>query len=304
MIAELQPLLEFFRAQRAEPPAVGHAHATRVLPTPISFFNIEKLQGHLNNPLLNQDWVTLYKQGARIPLEQYMLWKTVLGKRLMFMDKTRLNNELADGAAVLLEGLDVLDAEINSFAGEVDKEMPCALSNAVAFFSQKGHEAYKGHRDTDDVLVIQISGQKVWEVFEPQQRRYLDNNDLTRAEMGLLAAKITMNAGDALFVRAGVPHICQTPHAYSLHLSFDLIDRTPNIEQITSEANKAYNKSAATPHVSAAEVAKRYTQLLQTPEFSRVLAQASSAVSKDARLFRARIGKAHAVSALSKFKTL
>ncbi len=303
MIAELQPLLDFFRSQRAEPPASGHAHAAGVLQTkPIAFFSVEKLQAHLNNPLLNHDWITLYKQGARIPLEQYMLWKTVLGKRLMFMDKTRLNNELADGAAVLLEGVDVLDADINAFVAEVDKAMPCALSNAVAFFSQKGHEAYKGHRDTDDVLVMQISGQKVWEIFEPQQRRYLDNNDLSRAEMGPLAAKITMNAGDALFVRAGVPHICQTPAAHSLHLSFDLIDRTPNIEQITNEANKFYNKSAATPHLNATDVAQRYVQLLQSPDFARVLVQATTAVGNDAKAFRARIGKAQGITALNRFK--
>jgi ribosomal protein L16 Arg81 hydroxylase len=304
MIAELQPLFDFFRAQRTAPPASGHAYAQGVLhKKPIAFFSVEKLQAHLNNPLLNQDWITLYKQGARIPLEQYMLWKTVLGKRLMFMDKTRLNNELADGAAILLEGVDVLDTDINAFVGEVDAQMPCALSNAVAFFSQKGHEAYKGHRDTDDVLVIQISGQKIWEIFAPQQRRYQDNNDLSRAEMGPLAAKITMNAGDALFVRAGVPHICQTPAAHSLHLSFDLIDRTPNIEQITNEANKFYNKSAATPHVSAADVATRYVQLLQSPDFSRVLTQATVAVGNDAKAFRNRIGKAQAITALNKFKT-
>jgi Cupin superfamily protein len=300
MLAELQPLFDFYCTQRALPPP-GYAHAPGRLRAPIQFFSVAKLQSHINNPVLSHEWVTLYKRGARIPLEQYMLWKTVLGKRLLFMDKTRLNNELADGAAVLLEGLDILDQEINHFVSEVDAMLPCSLSNAVAFFSQSGHEAYKGHRDTDDVLVIQISGQKIWEIYEPQQRRYLESGDLTPEQLGKLAAKITMNAGDALYVRAGVPHRCQTPSAHSLHLSFDLIDRTPNIEQITNEANKVYNGGAAGPYVPAAQITQRYASLLQDPQFQANLVNATNAMRNDAKTFRGRIAKAQGVGALSKF---
>jgi hypothetical protein len=297
----LQPLLDFLRAQRATPPASGHFHGIGVLDNTSEFLSMARFQAHLNTPTLTHEWLTLYKRGERVPLEPFVLWKTVLGKKLMFMDKQRINAELADGAAVLLEGLDILDANVNAFAAQVDAQMPCALSNAVAFFSQRGHEAYKGHRDTDDVLVIQLSGQKTWEIFEPQQRRYLENNDLSREEMGKLAAKITMNPGDALFVRAGVPHLVQTTGAHSLHVSFDLIDRTPNIEQITAQANQRYNQGTAPPHVSAAKMVEHYTAILQAPAFQNALVGATAQTKADAQRFRARIGHAHAITALSRF---
>ncbi len=301
MKTEFQPLFDFYAAQRAQPPAIGHAHRAHALSSPIKFFSVEKFQSLLNNPLLSHEWLTLYKRGANTPLQPHMLWKTVMGKRLMFMDKSALNAELAAGAALLLEGLDILDPDMNAFLAHVDAQMPCALANAVAFFSQSGHEAYKGHADSDDVLVIQISGQKVWEIFAPQPRRYLGSKDLSREQMGALAAKITMNPGDALFVRAGVPHMCQTPGPHSLHLSFDLIDRTPNIEQISHEANQRYNQATVDPSASAATVTAKYVALLQSPAFQNALVGATAQTKADAARFRARIGNAQAVTALRKF---
>jgi Cupin superfamily protein len=301
MLAELQPLLDFYLQQRQNPP-VAFSHAQGTLPTPVQFFSLARMQALLNHPTLTHDWISVFKRGEPISLEPDALWKTVLGKRLIFLDKSHLNAEIASGAAVLLEGLDILDPEINAFVAALDAQMPCALANAVAFFSQSGNEAYKGHRDTDDVLVIQIAGKKVWEIFEPQQRRYLDNNSLSRTEMGSLAAKIVMNPGDALYVRAGVPHMCQTPERYSLHLSFDLIDRTPNIEQITAAANQRYNASAAAPYAPAANVAERYIHLLNSADFQNSLVGATAATHQSATRFRARIGQAAGVTALNAIK--
>ncbi len=300
MISELQPLLGFYEMQRRTPPAI-YAYAAKTMPTPIQFFSVEKVQAMLNNPLLTHDWVSLIQRGAIVPLDGQMLWKTVLRKRLLFMDKAAMNAAIAEGAAVLVEGLDILDPDINQFVARLDELMPCALSNAVAFFSQHGNEAYKGHRDTDDVLVVQISGQKKWEIFEPQQRRYLESNDLSRAEMGTLAATVTMNPGDALYVRAGVPHICQTSGAHSLHLSFDLCDRTPNIEQISNEANQRYNKSAANPYQPAATVTARYVDLLQSAAFQSALSVATTTTRQEATRFRSRIANASGINALKKY---
>ena len=78
------------------------------------------------------------------------------------MDKRVLDGYLAQGASVVLEGLDILDAGINAFLAGLDAGFPLAFANCVAFFSQRGNEAYRGHFDADDVLVIHIAGEKRW----------------------------------------------------------------------------------------------------------------------------------------------
>jgi ribosomal protein L16 Arg81 hydroxylase len=82
------------------------------------------------------------------------------------------------------------------------------LSNCVAFFTQRENEAYGGHCDTDDVLVFQLEGRKTWQLFEAQQRRYLGVDDQSAEQLGPVKKEITMRPGDAMYVRAGVPHLC------------------------------------------------------------------------------------------------
>jgi ribosomal protein L16 Arg81 hydroxylase len=183
----------------------------------------------------------------------------------------------------------------------LDAALPCALSNCVAFFSQRENEAYGGHRDTDDVLVVHVAGEKLWHIFAPQQRRYFNNSPLTREQMGQQVAELIMRPGDALYVRAGVPHMCQTTGDHSLHLAFDLCDRTPNIEQITHEANTRYNHACEDPYAPAANVAERYITLLRSPGFQRDLVSATQQVKNNATVFRQRIGKSSGVRALSKY---
>jgi hypothetical protein len=61
----------------------------------------------------------------------------------------------------VLEGLDILDPGVNAFASVLDKARPATFCNATAFYSQHWNEAYRGHVDTDDVLVMHVEGRSV-----------------------------------------------------------------------------------------------------------------------------------------------
>jgi hypothetical protein len=298
---ELKLLLDFYLRQRNNPPA-EFTHASGLVPAP-SFFSVAALQQHLNNPLLSPDWVHLRARGQTVPLDSSCLWKIVQTKKILFMDKELINEQLNRGAAIVLEGVDILDKTINAFVAEVDAALPCSLSNCVAFFSQRENEAYGGHCDTDDVLVIQIAGEKRWHLFTPQQRRYVNNSPLTKEQLGKQIAEVVMRPGDALYVRAGVPHLCQTIGDHSLHLAFDLCDRTPNIEQITHEANTRYNHACEDPYAPAANVAEKYIALLKSEKFQHDLDTATQQIKNNAVVFRQRIGRSSGVSALSKYST-
>ncbi len=205
------------------------------------------------------------------------------------MDKTELNRLLTDGASLVLEGVDVLDRAIGVLCNEIDQQFPCALVNCEVFFSRHGNEAYGGHRDTDDVLVIQLEGTKRWNIFEPQQRSYFENAPLNKSQLGKLAQTIDLSPGDCLFVRAGVPHLVETLTNKSMHLSFDLIDRTLNIDQISNAANGLFNRSLCPPHSPAQELIANYVNLLGTEKFRREISAAQDHLASEVRKFRNRI---------------
>jgi ribosomal protein L16 Arg81 hydroxylase len=282
----------------------SHAPFVRVeaLLDPSTIFSLAAFEGLLRNPLLTPDWLQMRHKGRVIDLSGEFQWKNVQRRKLCFLPKELIEKGLSEGSSLVLEGLDILSPQIARLVSEIDQIFPCVLSNCEAFFSQRSSEAYDGHRDSDDVLVIQIEGQKTWEVFVPQQRRYTGNSPLTEAELGPRAAEFTMNPGDCLYVRAGVPHRCTTPSAYSLHLSFDLCDRTPNIEQITHMANQEFNKGLADHSAPVSEVLRQYRQLLNTPQIEKALEVSAQQMREQVRAFRRKIVNATSFDLLAHLK--
>jgi hypothetical protein len=296
---ELERVLGCFREARAQPPETFR-HWQGVLERP-TFFDIDALQRHLSNPLLQPGWLSLVFRGQHIPLDQACFYKVVQTKQLVFMDKRFLDGYLAQGASVVLEGLDLLDPSINAFVAGLDAGFPLSLANCVAFFSQRGNEAYRGHFDSDDVLVIHLSGEKRWRLFTRQEPRRVNTNDLTPEQMGRQIGELTLRPGDVLYVRSGVPHICETPGSHSLHLSFDLCDRTPTVEYQLQMGLDRYAHATRAPYTPAAEVAGSFAELLRSPDFQADLAQRADTLRAELRAFRERIDFAGRVTALTRF---
>ena len=295
---DLEGLLAFYMEQRSSPPeAFVHSPGVAAAPT---FFSVDTLQAHLNNPLLTPDWIALVSRGQFVPLEPAHMYKEVQNKQLFFMDKALIDQQLRQGAALLLEGLDILDPAINAFAAQLDAALPCALTNIVAFFSQRGNEAYRGHSDLDDVLVVQIEGEKRWRLYE-RMSRSANRGGLAKEQMGRQIADVVMRPGDALYLRAGVPHICETLAQCSLHVSFDLRDRTPTFKQIVEEANSRYANDQAEAYAPGASVIAKYVAVLQNPGVLSDVGLATNKLRQDAQTFRRSIGRTSVVRALERY---
>jgi len=296
---ELQALLNFYQQQRKNLPE-AFSHGSGVINNP-SFFKVSDLQRHLNNPLLQPEWVHVKLGGERVELEKACFYKTVQARQLNFMDKELLGNEINKGAAVVLEGIDILDANVNEFTARLDTSLPCVLSNAEVFLSQQDNEAYEGHCDADDVLVVQLAGKKTWQLFKPQQRRYAGIGNQNDQQLGPVMQEVTMRPGDALYVRAGVPHRCITSAPFSLHMSFDLVDNTPTTADITGKATKQYKHACELPYESAGRVVDRYVSILKSDEFQAALEEATAFKRKDIEVFRQMLGRTSTVRSLNKF---
>lgn len=296
---ELQLLLDFYHKQRQNLPE-AFSHGAGVINQP-GFFTVNDLERHLNNPLLQPEWVHAKIDGKRVELEKACFYKTVQKRQLPFMDKGMLNEEINRGAAVVLEGIDILDANVNEFVARLDESLPCVLSNAEVFFSQQGNEAYEGHCDADDVLVVHLSGKKTWQLFQPQQRRYADIQNLDEQRLGPVMQEILMRPGDALYLRAGVPHRCITSAPHSLHMSFDLVDNSPQPAEISGEANKLYSQACELPYAPPENVVDRYVSILQSDQFQAALREATTHKREDILRFREMVGRAGAVRGLKKF---
>ena len=219
----------YFKEGLGAPADVSHVHRANLVPDQ-QLFSLEHLRRHLNNPLLDLDYLNLFQAGKPVDLSGANLYKLVQKRKIGFVDRRVLQQQLEKGAACVLEGLDILEPEINALATALDRGRAATFCNATVFFSQRGNEAYRGHLDTDDVLVIHMAGEKRWSIHRRQPPRRVNLADLEIAQMGPVEAEVVMRPGDVLYLRNFTPHRVETLSPYSLHLSFDLCDRQPSIE--------------------------------------------------------------------------
>src|SRR5437764_12177957 len=173
----------YFKEGLAAPSDVTHVYRPNLVPDQ-QLFSIEHLRRHLNNPLLDLNYLNLFQAGRPVDLAHARLFKLVQRRKIEFVDHRVLQHHLSQGAACVLEGVDILEPEINALAAALDRAHAATFCNATVFFSQQGNEAYRGHLDTDDVLVIHLAGEKRWRLYRGQSPRRVNLSDLTDSQMG------------------------------------------------------------------------------------------------------------------------
>ena len=273
---ELSPILRrirdfYFKEALAAPPQATHVHRPNLVPDQ-RLFSLEQLRRHLNNPLLGVAYLNVFQAGKPVDLSDARLYKVVQRRKIEFIDHRILQHHLAQGAACVLEGLDILEPQINELAAVLDRAHTATFANATAFFSQHGNEAYRGHVDTDDVLVVHIAGEKRWRLHRRQPPRRINLGEMTDAQMGPSDAEVVLRPGDVFYLRSFTPHRVETLTPCSLHVAFDLCDRQPNIEMALQLLVQHYDRDASPPLVPTRGALEKLFQLSHSAPYADDLA--------------------------------
>ncbi|MBL8386136.1 MAG: hypothetical protein JNM90_23840 [Burkholderiales bacterium] len=299
---ELSPQLRqlrdfYYKTGLKLPPEKDFVRGERVIDRP-AFFTLEHLRTHLNNPLLRPEYFKIYWQGKVVDCSRAMGHKVVQGDELPFLNKGIIEEYLANGAAVVLEAIDIFEPMINAMCAAIDAAGEAVLSNSVAFFSQaKGGEAYRGHVDTADVLVVQLAGRKRWFVHERQKPRWIDLHEMEPPAMGPVQAEFVMEPGDVIYLRSYTPHRVETADDFSLHMAFDICDRRINADTALHLLLQRYNTDAAPTYTPTPEVVDKLIAQAQSKAYRDGLAELGAAQAANYKRARALFG-ANRVTAL------
>lgn len=271
---QLRQLRDFYyETARALPADRDFVHGRGLIETP-AFYTLENLKADLNSPLLMPNQFALYWQGKAVDCSVAVAHKFIKpGVDITFLNKGIIEDYLARGASLVLEGLDILNPAVNAMCAAIDAASECVFSNAVVFFSQRGGEAYRGHFDMQDVLAVQLAGEKRWRIHERQALRHVEQDDLPPERMGRLQAEITMRRGDVLFLKSGTPHQVQTSADYSLHMSFDICDRNVGLDAAFGALMEQYMKESAACYTPTAGVVEKALSHAASDSFKRRLAE-------------------------------
>ena len=297
---QLRQLRDFYYKTALKLPAGEYyARAPALIDNP-AFFTLEHLKQHLNNPMLMPAYLALMFQGKRVDLTPAVGHKVIQASEVPFLNKGIVEEYVAHGASLVLEGIDILQADINAMCAAIDSPHECVVSNAVAFFSQRGNEAYRGHLDLDDVLVVHLGGRKKWRLYERQKPRRTDMFDLSPEKMGRQVAEFEMNPGDALYMRSKTPHLVETTGEYSLHMSFDICDRTISPETALHLLMAEYDQDASPSYTPVGGVMEKLVAHAGSPAYQAKVAELQAKQKESYRRARALMG-ANRVNALDRW---
>jgi hypothetical protein len=144
----------YFKDGLGAPPEVTHVHRASLVPDQ-RLFTLEHLR-RIDNPLLDLNYLNLFQAGKPVDWARHAL-KTVQRRQI---DRRSARAPAASWKGCRLRARRPRHprARHHALAALLDRAHAATFSNATAFFSQRGTKAYRGHLDTDDVLVVHRAG--------------------------------------------------------------------------------------------------------------------------------------------------
>ncbi|MFP3907386.1 MAG: JmjC domain-containing protein [Acidimicrobiales bacterium] len=158
--------------------------------------------------------VHLNVDGAGLdPREVFVATGRPDGQVRLTLDHERLRQALARGATLLVNDLQDSLPAIGALARSLEQATGDPV-RVMAYASWRPVQAFPTHADADHVVIVQVAGEKHWEVFGQER------GDTTLRWSGIV------RAGEVLFVPRGCFHRVRGTDQPSLHLRFGLFART------------------------------------------------------------------------------
>jgi ribosomal protein L16 Arg81 hydroxylase len=134
---------------------------------------------------------------------------------------SQVDHWLAEGATLVLNQIQELDAVVDRFASALASDLNVTVGvNSYASWPSK--QGFDMHYDLHDVFVVQVAGSKAWKVFEPTRRWPIEREKgvvtLAPPDKASPYLECSLAEGDVLHIPRGHWHyaVAETP---SIHLT-------------------------------------------------------------------------------------
>ena len=127
---------------------------------------------------------------------------------------------LAQGASMILDAVQEVAPGVADLADSMEESLSCVCA-ANLYAGWRSQRAFDVHWDAHEVLVLQLSGRKRWQVFAPTRLHPL-GDDIEKAPQPTAPPiwEGILNDGDLLYLPRGFWHVAYPLDEPSLHLSW------------------------------------------------------------------------------------
>ena len=174
--------------------------------------SVDDLDALLARSLLPTAAFRLVRDGGPIPDKSYTRpFGGRRSERLRVADPTLVWDEFYAGATIVVEGLHKYWGPLADFCRALEDDLghPTQVN---AYVTPPGSQGFSQHVDVHDVFVLQIHGEKMWEVADG-----VGSDKLEPAHL---------RAGDCLYIPTDCAHSARTSAAPSIHLTVGVLVQT------------------------------------------------------------------------------
>ncbi len=173
--------------------------------------------GHLQYPAIR-----LVRDGEELDRRSYL--ETVPWGSSAFADVAipeAVFQHFAEGATIILQALHRRWPPLRNLTRSLESELTFRCQTNI-YFTPKGSQGFAAHYDTHEVFVLQVSGSKVWRIYDAPHHLPLGNQKGRDIDIAQLQEEATLRAGDLLYLPRGFVHEALTADDDSLHITLGL----------------------------------------------------------------------------------
>ena len=127
-----------------------------------------------------------------------------------------------DGATVKIDHIHRRFQPLNRLCRDLETWFHCSVG-ANVYLTPPASQGFRTHSDHEDVFILQIDGDKQWEIWPPHAPLPLRNEDSPLLEdMPPAPQRILLRPGDFLYVPRGFPHRAYSEAGSSLHVTIGI----------------------------------------------------------------------------------
>jgi hypothetical protein len=219
---------DFVAVERARAPLVRHEVSS---PIRLSCADIWQLLGERTLDIGNNEFRLVRTDAAGFdniaPARYACAGRERAGKPVAAPDPAKVREFYDAGATLAVQRLDRYSARMAGHCAALSAWLghPCQVS---AYLSPPHAQGLEIHHDTHDIIVLQLDGEKRFDLFEtiverPVPRIYLQPDQVRAARP---TTSHTLRAGDLLYLPRGVPHRAVSCASASLHVTIGILALT------------------------------------------------------------------------------
>lgn len=144
-----------------------------------------------------------------------------------FIDAVRVNQLFADGATIILSGLQERLPTLARFCRALENVFSSRIQTNI-YLTPAHSQGFPSHYDSHDVLVLQVEGTKEWRIYDHPVELPLLTQGFNREEtpIGEETDRFVLEPGDMCYVPRGLTHDAVATDQTSLHITTGLMTRT------------------------------------------------------------------------------